>query len=130
MTYDAATPVQGAMGTNLLIEFLNADGTVRDISGADSLEIHLKPPDGSLVILPAQVYTDGTDGLASHVDQAGLFAEFGCFRIWGFEYRGFAVFPTEVGTFQVQAAPPAPLTTALLPAPVATLATLTVSAIT
>lgn len=128
--HDSPKPVQGSIGVTFIVAFKNPDGTIRDISAADSLEIHIKPPDGSLVILPAQLYTDGTDGLASHLDQAGVLGEFGCFQIWGLERRGIAVIPTEVGTFDVESAPPLPLPTSLSPAPVVTVTTVVAPIIT
>ena len=49
-------------GTAIVVEFLRADETAFDISGASTMTIKLQAPSGTVTTHTAALYTDGTDG--------------------------------------------------------------------
>lgn len=62
----------------------DADDTVVDVSGATTLEIKAKKPDGTILTKTATMTGDGTDGKIEFSDDSGeLVDTTGTWRYWG-----------------------------------------------
>lgn len=56
----------GDIGTALTVVFHNNNGSIKDISGASSIQIILEKPDDTVDVHTATLTTDGTDGYAHY----------------------------------------------------------------
>jgi len=90
----------GDIGTQLIVTVYD-DGEIVDISGASSLVIILKKPDGTNHTKTANLYTDGTDGKMVYVSVVGDFSEPGNFKIQGKVTLAGGIYYTSIGTFKV-----------------------------
>jgi hypothetical protein len=57
-------------GTELRIT-VKDDGVIVDLSSASSLEFLIRKPDGSLLTVVADLFTDGTDGILTYTTVSG-----------------------------------------------------------
>jgi hypothetical protein len=70
----------GNVGQMFVLSFYNRRG-VTDISAGGAIEITLMKPDGSKVVKPGALYTDGKDGKATYVTEAGVLSAAGSWFI-------------------------------------------------
>jgi hypothetical protein len=84
-------------GTELRIT-VKDDGVVVDISAATATDFLIRKPDGSLLTVAADFYTDGTDGVLTYTtvegdtDAAGLYKFQAKITLGGVFYTSLATF--------------------------------------
>lgn len=88
------------IGTQLIVTVYD-DGEVVDISGASTLTIIVKKPDGTTFNKIGLLYTNGTDGKMYCVSTAGDFDISGNYKIQGKVTIGGGTYYTSVGSFKV-----------------------------
>lgn len=88
------------IGTKLLIKVVD-DGQVVDLSVATTLVIFIRKPNGTVLTLPAELETDGEDGLMYYITVAGDIDEAGSYKIQGRVTLPNGIFYTTVDTFMV-----------------------------
>jgi hypothetical protein len=89
-------------GLSYIVTVQDRDGVV-DLSNATLIEFHFQKPDGSMLVVPASLVTDGVDGRVSYktdtsdFDQTGpwrhqVYVEIGPDRKWS-NITKFKVYP-------------------------------------
>jgi len=90
----------GDIGTQLIMT-VKDDGEVVDISGASSLVIILKKPDGQSYTKTGTLYTNGTDGKMYYVSVDGDFNAAGNYKIQAIVTLPNGTFYSSISTFKV-----------------------------
>lgn len=91
----------GDVGTQLIVTVYD-DGEIVDISGASSLVIIFKKPDGTVDTKFASLYTDGLDGkMVYTVINEDFFDAPGNYKIQGKVIIAGGTYYTSTGTFKV-----------------------------
>lgn len=88
------------IGTELIVT-IKDDGAVVDISGASTMTIVIKKPDGESLTKTASLYTDGTDGKMEYITQSGDIDQAGLYKIQGIVVLDSGTFHTSISSFQV-----------------------------
>jgi len=96
-------PIQlGAIGTSLEVTVVDCDGAVIPLNSATIKTIHLKGPDGAvLVSKTAELVTDGSDGKMHYVTLANDLNASGKWKIQGFVELPIGTWSTTIGMFVV-----------------------------
>lgn len=90
----------GDTGTEFRISITD-DGTAVDISSATELYIIFKKPDGEILTVSANLWSDGTDGIIYYNTVDGDLNQSGQWRIEALVNLGGSVFYSSIGTFTV-----------------------------
>lgn len=88
------------IGTKLLITVTD-DGSIVNISNANSLTILIKKPNGSILSRVGTLETDGVDGKMYYITVAGDIDEAGTYKIQGRVSLPNGIFYTNVASFIV-----------------------------
>lgn len=78
----------------LLVQFVDPDGVIIDLSAATSLQLILQFPDGTSQNFTATLYTDDTDGIIQYTTTPDDLNQFGYYFLQGRAVVGGAVFST------------------------------------
>lgn len=96
------------MSTNLkvgstpkLVVVITENGSPKDISGADAIYIFIMPPESTVVVKTAEFSTDGSDGSIEYKCNDRDLDQDGSWGIQGQAEIGDDVWPSDLGTFQV-----------------------------
>jgi hypothetical protein len=79
------------VGTRLLVTVRDETGAIVDLSDASLLQFTFKRPDGSIVVKPGTLVTDGLDGQVSYTPVDEFDAIFDMAGSW--QLQGFFVLP-------------------------------------
>ena len=90
----------GDIGTEFRITITD-DGAAVDLSSAPSLVINFRKPDGNILSVYADLYTDGTDGIIFYNAVNGDLDQSGQWKIQAVIETGGAIYSSSVGTFKV-----------------------------
>lgn len=95
---------QGDIGTELVVEIVDEDGTVIDVSAATTKTIKLKKPgaDGTVSEKTAVLDTDGTDGKIVYVTIADDLDTAGRWKIQGYVVLGSNKWHSQEAEFLVK----------------------------
>lgn len=90
----------GDIGTQLIMT-VKDDGAIVDISGASTLSVIIKKPDGVSYTKIGNLLNDGTDGKMYYTSVDGDFNAAGNYKIQGIVELSGGTFYTSISTFKV-----------------------------
>jgi hypothetical protein len=91
----------GDIGTQILISIVDQDGGVADISLASSTIFSIEKPNGVILEVDAELYTDGTDGLLLYTVVEGDFDVVGIYKVQPKIIFSSGSYSGSVSTFRV-----------------------------
>ena len=91
----------GDIGTEFRITILD-NGSAIDISGATSLVIIIKKPDGTSITTTGNLYTDGTDGIMYYRVVSGDLDQSGIYKIQAYVEISGGSYYSSIGSFSVK----------------------------
>lgn len=91
----------GDVAVALVVQIVDPDGAVINISAASNMKIKLRMPDGTTKNFTAVLYTNGSDGKMLYTTLAGDLGQTGTYQIQGKLSVGGGLKSSFVGTFDV-----------------------------
>lgn len=91
----------GNIGTEFRL-IIESNDEPLDISLATVKQIHIKKPDGSILIENATFYTNGTDGIIYYRAQSGDLDQPGSYKIQGFVQIAGGTYYSNIRSFPVK----------------------------
>lgn len=89
-----AITAQVADQIQLIVQFVDINGNVINLTGATSLKIKLEMPDGTTKDFTASLYTDGSDGLIAYTTTTSDLSQVGYYYVQGKATVGGEAFST------------------------------------
>lgn len=89
------------VGTEFRIAITDDDSAIVDLSSATVLQIIFKKPDSTDLVVEANLYTDGTDGIIYYNAVEGDLDQSGLYKIQGYVEIGAGSFYSSIGSFKV-----------------------------
>mgnify|MGYP006081573935 CR=1 FL=1 len=88
------------IGTEFRILILDKDAVV-DLSFASELTIIFRKPNGSILSVTADLYTDGSDGIITYTSVDGDIDQSGIYKIQSYVAIGSSSYSSSIGSFKV-----------------------------
>ncbi len=94
MTQVPAITAQVGDEVQLLVQFIDVNGTVINLTGATGLKIKLEYPDGTTQDFTATLYTSGADGIIAYTTGSSDLSQVGYYYVQGKATIGGETFST------------------------------------
>ena len=91
----------GDVGVALVVQIVDPEGAIINISAATNMKIKVRMPDGTSKNFTAVLYTNGSDGKMLYTTLAGDLGQAGTYAIQGKLSVGGGLKSSFVGTFDV-----------------------------
>ena len=91
----------GDIGTLIHVSVFNQDDEAVDLSTSSEVSLLLTKPDGTILELPTDFYTDGTDGIITYTSVDGDFSVAGMYHIQPVVVFVSGTYHADIQTFRV-----------------------------